>query len=109
MFYQLYELNHAAMSPWRVAADAMRMVYTHPLNPMAETPVGRAMSAGLEVFERTTRRYGKPEFVLRRQTLTVLKFRLLKKQSGRDHFVIWCAFSALIQPVNRQQHLNQSC
>ena len=64
MFYQLYELNHAAMSPWRVAADAMQMVYTHPLNPMAETPVGRAMSAGLEVFERTTRRYSKPAFGL---------------------------------------------
>ena len=62
MFYQLYELSHAAMSPWRAAADAMRLAYTNPLNPISQTPAGRTMVAGLEVFERTTRRYGKPEF-----------------------------------------------
>ncbi|WP_419907137.1 polyhydroxyalkanoate depolymerase [Hoeflea sp.] len=62
MFYQLYELSHAAMSPWRAAADAMRLAYTNPLNPISQTPAGRTFAAGLEVFERTTRRYGKPEF-----------------------------------------------
>ena len=64
VFYQLYELSHAAMSPWRAAADAMRLVHANPLNPMSQTPAGRAFAAGLEVFERTTRRYGKPEFGL---------------------------------------------
>ena len=62
MFYQLYELSHAALSPWRAAADAMRLAYTNPLNPVSRTAPGRAFAAGLEVFERTTRRYGKPEF-----------------------------------------------
>jgi poly(3-hydroxybutyrate) depolymerase len=64
MFYQLYELNHAMMAPWRAAADAMRLAYANPLNPISHTYVGRAAAAGLEVFERTTRRYGKPEFGL---------------------------------------------
>jgi poly(3-hydroxybutyrate) depolymerase len=64
MFYQLYELNHAMMAPWRAAADAMRLAYANPLNPIAHTYMGRAAAAGLEVFERTTRRYGKPEFGL---------------------------------------------
>ena len=64
MFYQLYELNHAMMAPWRAAADAMRLAYANPLNPFAHTYFGRAAAAGLEVFERTTRRYGKPEFGL---------------------------------------------
>lgn len=64
MFYQLYELNHAMMAPWRAAADAMRLAYANPLNPFAHTYMGRAVAAGLEVFERTTRRYGKPEFGL---------------------------------------------
>ncbi len=64
MFYQLYELNHAMMAPWRAAADAMRLAYANPLNPFAHTYLGRAAAAGLEVFERTTRRYGKPEFGL---------------------------------------------
>ena len=35
MFYQLYELNHAMMAPWRAAADAMRLAYANPLNPFA--------------------------------------------------------------------------
>ena len=64
MFYQLYELNHAAMAPFRATADAMRLAYRNPLNPLAHTVVGRTLAAGFEVFERVTRRYGKPEFGL---------------------------------------------
>ncbi|WP_416798602.1 polyhydroxyalkanoate depolymerase [Ciceribacter azotifigens] len=64
MFYQLYELNHAAMAPFRATADAMRLAYRNPLNPLAHTVVGRTLAASFEVFERVTRRYGKPEFGL---------------------------------------------
>ncbi|KRD60702.1 polyhydroxyalkanoate depolymerase [Ensifer sp. ENS10] len=64
MFYQLYELNHAMMAPWRTAADAMRLAFSNPMNPISHTYFGRAAAAGLEVFERSTRRYGKPEFGL---------------------------------------------
>ncbi|TDK30390.1 polyhydroxyalkanoate depolymerase [Rhizobium deserti] len=64
MFYQFYEMNHAAMIPLRAAADAMRLFYANPLNPLSETAAGRMFSAGLEVFERMTRRYGKPAFGL---------------------------------------------
>ncbi len=64
MFYQLYEMNHAVMAPFRATADAMRLAYRNPLNPLSHTVVGRTMAAGLEVFERVTRRYGKPEFGL---------------------------------------------
>ncbi|PDS79395.1 polyhydroxyalkanoate depolymerase [Rhizobium sp. L43] len=65
MFYQLYELNHAAMAPFRAAADIMRFAYANPLNPFSHTPFGRTITASLEMFERTTRRYGKPEFGLK--------------------------------------------
>ena len=64
MFYQFYELNHAAMAPFRAAADAMRIAYRNPMNPLSYTTAGRAMAAGFEVFERATRRYGKPSFDL---------------------------------------------
>ena len=64
MFYQLYELNHAAMAPFRASADMMRLAYSSPLNPLSHTVLGRTMAAGFEVFERVTRRYGKPEFGL---------------------------------------------
>jgi poly(3-hydroxybutyrate) depolymerase len=62
LFYQLYELNHAALSPLRAAADAARLYFQNPLNPLAHTPYGRNMAAAAELFERSTRRYGKPEF-----------------------------------------------
>ncbi|KAA0699012.1 polyhydroxyalkanoate depolymerase [Neorhizobium sp. P12A] len=65
MFYQLYELNHAAMAPFRVAADMMRLAYENPFNPLSDTAFGRTITASLEVFERTTRRYGKPAFGLK--------------------------------------------
>ncbi|PBC05648.1 polyhydroxyalkanoate depolymerase [Mesorhizobium sp. WSM3860] len=64
MFYQLYELNHAALQPARLYADAVRFFYSNPLNPVSHTPLGRSVAAAAELFERTTRRYGKPEFGL---------------------------------------------
>ena len=63
-FYQLYELNHAAMAPWRAVADATRLTLQNPLNPFHDTPFGRSVAAAAELFERVTRRYGKPEFGL---------------------------------------------
>ncbi|MER2535430.1 MAG: polyhydroxyalkanoate depolymerase [Rhizobiaceae bacterium] len=66
MFYQLYELNHAAMQPFRSYADALRLLYTSPLNPASQTQWGRSVAAAAELFERTTRRYGKPSFGLDR-------------------------------------------
>jgi poly(3-hydroxybutyrate) depolymerase len=61
-FYQLYEMNHAAVSPFRAAADAARLYFQNPLNPLTHTQFGRNVAAAAELFERSTRRYGKPEF-----------------------------------------------
>jgi poly(3-hydroxybutyrate) depolymerase len=63
-FYELYEFNHAALAPWRAVADATRMAFQNPWNPLSETAFGRSVTATAELFERTTRRYGKPEFGL---------------------------------------------
>ncbi|WP_371359444.1 polyhydroxyalkanoate depolymerase [Cohaesibacter sp. ES.047] len=60
--YQMYEWNHAMLSPWRAAADATRVFMQNPVNPLSQTPWGKTMAAVAELFERTTRRYGKPEF-----------------------------------------------
>jgi poly(3-hydroxybutyrate) depolymerase len=62
MLYQWYELGHAAVKPARVAADAGRMFFRNPFNPLTHTSVGRHAAAAFEVFERTTRRYEKPTF-----------------------------------------------
>ena len=60
MLYHLYELNQAALSPARAAADACRLLFRNPLNPASYTAIGRGAPAALELFERTTRRYRKP-------------------------------------------------
>ena len=45
-------------------AHATRLTFQNPPNPLAETLVGRSIAASAELFERTTRRYGKPEFAI---------------------------------------------
>jgi poly(3-hydroxybutyrate) depolymerase len=62
--YQLYEMAHAALAPARAVSDAAYMMFRNPFNPLAATPFGRNMAAGAELFERVTRRYGKPVFAL---------------------------------------------
>jgi poly(3-hydroxybutyrate) depolymerase len=60
LLYHLYELNQAALTPARAAADAYRLLFRNPLNPASYTTLGRSAAAALELFERTTRRYRKP-------------------------------------------------
>jgi poly(3-hydroxybutyrate) depolymerase len=62
VLYHLYELNRAALSPARAAADAYRLLFSNPLNPAYHTPLGKGAAAVLELFERTTRRYRKPSW-----------------------------------------------
>ncbi|MEW5421247.1 polyhydroxyalkanoate depolymerase [Amorphus sp. 3PC139-8] len=73
MYYELYELNHAALSPWRAAADATRLYFRNPLNPLAHTVFGKSVAAAGELFERVTRRYGKPAFGLEETTVSGVK------------------------------------
>jgi poly(3-hydroxybutyrate) depolymerase len=62
--YNLYEAAHMMMGPARSMSDAMQLMFKNPVNPLTYTPFGRAMAASAELFERTTRRYGKPIFDL---------------------------------------------
>ncbi|MBS0240889.1 MAG: polyhydroxyalkanoate depolymerase [Proteobacteria bacterium] len=69
MLYHWYELGHAAVRPVRAAADSCRLMLSNPFNPLTHTSIGRHAAAALEVFERTTRRYDKPEFGLTKTTV----------------------------------------
>jgi poly(3-hydroxybutyrate) depolymerase len=62
--YVWYEAAHLMLSPARAANDATRLLFNNPVNPLTHTPYGRTVSAACELFERTTRRYGKPAFNL---------------------------------------------
>ena len=83
-YYHLYEMNHAAISPWRSVADATKLYYQNPINPFSHTTLGRTMVAGCEVFERVTRQYSKPEFgihktVVNKKTVQVTEEIVWKK------------------------------
>ncbi|NNM70819.1 polyhydroxyalkanoate depolymerase [Enterovirga aerilata] len=62
--YYWYDAAHAILAPARAASDLTRLALNNPANPLTYTPMGRTMAAACEMFERTTRRYAKPEFGL---------------------------------------------
>lgn len=62
MQYHTYELAHAMISPIRAMARSGRRALESAFNPLAAHPATKMMAASLQVFERVTRRYGKPEF-----------------------------------------------
>jgi poly(3-hydroxybutyrate) depolymerase len=60
--YWFYEVSHAALNPARAYADAARLYFKSPVNPLSFTTFGKSIAAALELFERSTRRYGRPEW-----------------------------------------------
>src|SRR6478736_4632518 len=60
--YWLYEMSHAALNPARAWADATRLLFKNPVNPLSFTTYGKSVAAACELFERSTRRYGRPEW-----------------------------------------------
>jgi poly(3-hydroxybutyrate) depolymerase len=60
--YQFYEMAHLALSPARAISDATRLFLKNPWNPWTHTHLGKNVAASAELFERVTRRYGKPVF-----------------------------------------------
>src|SRR6202521_3584320 len=60
--YWFYEMSHAALNPSRAWADATRLFYKNPVNPLSFTTFGKSVAAAAELFERSTRRYAQPEW-----------------------------------------------
>ena len=86
MLYHWFELGHAAVRPARIAADSCRLLLSNPFNPLTHTSIGRHTAAALEVFERTTRRYDKPEFGLGRTVVDGAEVRVHEEVVWRHPF-----------------------
>ena len=71
--YHAYEAVHMMVSPARTWSDALHLTFKNPANPFTYTPLGRTVAASCELFERTTRRYGKPIFDLPQTTINGVK------------------------------------
>ena len=59
--YWFYEMSYAALNPSRAWADATRLFFKNPGNPLSYTTFGKSVAAACELFERSTRRYSRPE------------------------------------------------
>jgi poly(3-hydroxybutyrate) depolymerase len=77
--YHFYELAHAALAPARALSDAAHFVFRNPFNPLSLTPFGKNVAAGAELFERMTRRYGKPIFGLDTTEIDGVKHEVLEE------------------------------
>ncbi|MCU4181605.1 polyhydroxyalkanoate depolymerase [Bosea sp. BH3] len=77
--YHAYEAVHMMVSPMRGLSDAMHLAFKNPANPLTYTPLGRTMAASCELFERVTRRYGKPAFGLDETTINGVKVPVVER------------------------------
>ncbi len=64
MLYYLHEMSRLSMAPARAMSEGLKITLNHPLNPMTETPLGRAVASAADIFEHLTRSYGKPHWGL---------------------------------------------
>ncbi len=62
MLYALHEAAYYAATPMRAAARLARDWWSSPLNPARNSTFGRSLSAGADLYENVTRRYGKPDW-----------------------------------------------
>ena len=98
MLYHLYEMHRASLSPLNAVAQATRLALQHPMVPASYTPAGRAIAAGAELIERTTRRYEKPEFGLDSTIVNGKKVKVTEEVLGERPF---CRLVHFVRDVPR--------
>jgi poly(3-hydroxybutyrate) depolymerase len=60
MLYAMHEAAVLTATPIRLGAEAARTFWGSPLNPAAETSLGRTLFASADIIAQMTRRFGKP-------------------------------------------------
>jgi poly(3-hydroxybutyrate) depolymerase len=103
LLYHWYELSHAAVGPARAAADSYRLFFTNPFNPLTHTAIGRHAAAACEVFERTTRRYLKPQFGLATATVAGAEVAVAEEVVWERPFCRLLHFKRDITPSQRER------
>ena len=76
MLYALNEYGYQMAAPLRAAARATRDVWKSPLNPWADTPMGRNLFAASDLFANVTRRYGKPDWRIDKTVVNGVEVRV---------------------------------
>jgi len=101
--YFFYEATFRAMAPARAMADAAKLFYLSPANPLSYTQFGRTVAAGAEMFERATRRYGKPAFDLPKTTVDGVEAAVTERILWRKPFCQLIHFDRALPPKTPKQ------
>jgi poly(3-hydroxybutyrate) depolymerase len=101
--YYAYEAAHQVMGPARAMSDAARLYFRNPVNPFTHTPFGRTMAATAEMFERVTRRYGKPAFDLPTTVVDGRETRVLERVVWERPFGRLLHFDRALPPGTPEQ------
>ncbi|GBD49214.1 polyhydroxyalkanoate depolymerase [Methylopila sp. Yamaguchi] len=101
--YWMYEAAQSSLGPARALADAGRLYFKNPTNPASHTDWGRKMGAMCEVFERATRRYGKPEFGLATTLVNGERVTVTEKTVWSRPFCNLVNFERAMRPGVRKQ------
>ena len=88
--YWMYEMAQASLNPARAVTDATKILFQNPLNPWSHTEFGKSIAAGCELFERTTRRYGKPEWGLHDTEVNGVRTPVEIRSSGKSRSAGCC-------------------
>lgn len=70
----------------RLQADIIKKVFTHPLNPLSQTSLGRTVAASAEMLERATHRFGRPEFGLDTTEIDGVSVKVVEKVVAEKPF-----------------------
>ncbi len=96
--YNMYEAAHMMVGPARLMADATQLVFRSPFNPLTYTTFGRSIAASAEMFERTTRRYGKPSFDLPTTLVGGMRVKVTENVIWERPFVRLLHFARALRP-----------
>jgi poly(3-hydroxybutyrate) depolymerase len=100
--YHSYEAALWLMAPARAATSVTKLLFENPANPLTHTPYGRTVAAACELFERTTRRYGKPAFGLHETTVDGEPVRVTERIVWKRPFARVIAFERDLPRPKRQ-------
>ena len=84
--YQMYEMLHLAFAPARAVSEATVQVLNSSLHPFGDNSLTRSITATAELFERMTRRYGKPAFGFHKTVVDGVDVPIFEEEVWRKPF-----------------------